>query len=104
LARRHLKEGTLVLYDVTSTYLEGRHCELAHPGYSRDRRSARPQLVIGLLCASDGCPVAVEVVAGNTADPATVASQIAKLKDRFKLKRVVVVGDRGMITDARIEQ
>ena len=104
LARRHLKEGTLVLYDVTSTYLEGSHCPLAHHGYSRDKRSDRPQLVIGLLCASDGCPVAVEVFEGNTADPATVASQIAKLKDRFKLKRVVVVGDRGMITDARIEQ
>jgi hypothetical protein len=104
LARRHLKEGTLVLYDVTSTYLEGRHCELAHHGYSRDKRSDRPQLVIGLLCASDGCPVAVEVFAGNIADPATVASQIAKLKDRFKLKRVVMVGDRGMVTDARIEQ
>jgi transposase len=104
LARRHLKEGALVLYDVTSTYLEGRHCPLAHHGYSRDKRGDRPQLVIGLLCAADGCPVAVEVFEGNTADPATVASQISKLKDRFKLKRVVVVGDRGMITDARIEQ
>jgi hypothetical protein len=104
IARRRLKEGALVLHDVTSTYLEGRHCELAHHGYSRDKRGDRPQLVIGLLCASDGCPVAVEVFEGNTADPATVASQIAKLKDRFKLKRVVVVGDRGMITDARIEQ
>jgi transposase len=104
LARRHLKEGALVLYDVTSTYLEGRHCPLAHHGYSRDHRADRPQLVIGLLCAADGCPVAVEVFEGNTADPATVASQISKLKDRFKLKRVVVVGDRGMITDARIEQ
>lgn len=104
LARRHLSEGTLVLYDVTSTYLEGRCCPLAHRGYSRDHRADRPQLVIGLLCAADGCPVAVEVFDGNTADPATVASQIAKLKDRFKLKRVVVVGDRGMITDARIEQ
>ena len=104
LARRHLREGTLVLYDVTSTYLEGSHCPLAHHGYSRDKRADRPQLVIGLLCASDGCPVAVEVFEGNTADPATVASQISKLKDRFKLRRVVVVGDRGMITDARIEQ
>jgi hypothetical protein len=104
LARRHLKEGTLVLYDVTSTYLEGRHCPLAHHGYSRDKRGDRPQLVIGLLCTSDGCPVAIEVLAGNTADPATVAGQISKLKDRFNLKRVVVVGDRGMITDARIKQ
>jgi transposase len=104
LARRHLKEGALVLYDVTSTYLEGRHCELARHGYSRDKRGDRPQLVIGLLCAADGCPVAVEVFEGNTADPATLAAQIGKLKDRFKLKRVVLVGDRGMITDARIEE
>ena len=104
LARRHLKEGALVLYDVTSTYLEGRHCPLARHGYSRDKRGDRPQLVIGLLCASDGCPVAVEVFEGNTADPATLAAQIGKLKDRFKLKRVVLVGDRGMITDARIEE
>jgi hypothetical protein len=103
LARRHLKEGALVLYDVTSTYLEGRHCELARHGYSRDHRGDRPQLVIGLLCAADGCPVAVEVFAGNTADPATLAAQIGKLKDRFNLKRVVMVGDRGMITTARIE-
>ena len=104
LARRHLKEGALVLYDVTSTYLEGRHCELARHGYSRDKRSDRPQLVIGLLCASDGCPVAIEVFAGNTADPATLAAPIGPLKDRFNLKRVVMVGDRGMITDARIEE
>jgi DDE family transposase len=104
LARRHLKEGALVLYDVTSTYLEGRHCELARHGYSRDKRGDRPQLVIGLLCAADGCPVAVEVFAGNTADPATLAAQIGKLKDRFNLKRVVMVGDRGMITTARIEE
>jgi len=104
LARRHLRDGALVLYDVTSTYLEGRHCELARHGYSRDKRPDRPQLVIGLLCASDGCPVAVEVFEGNTADPATLAAQIGKLKDRFKLKRVVLVGDRGMITDARIEE
>jgi hypothetical protein len=104
LARRHLREGALVLYDVTSTYLEGRHCALARHGYSRDKRGDRPQLVIGLLCASDGCPVAVEVFEGNTADPATLAAQIGRLKDRFRLKRVVLVGDRGMITDARIEE
>lgn len=104
LARRHLKDGMLVLYDVTSTYLEGKCCELAKHGYSRDGRPDRPQLVIGLLCAADGCPVAVEVFAGNTADPATVASQISKLKDRFRLRHVALVGDRGMITSARIEQ
>jgi hypothetical protein len=104
LARRHLKNGMLVLYDVTSTYLEGRCCPLARHGYSRDSRSDRPQLVIGLLCAADGCPVAVEVFEGNTADPATVAAQIAKLKQRFRLRHVVMVGDRGMLTRARIEQ
>jgi hypothetical protein len=104
LARRHLKNGMLVLYDVTSTYLEGRCCPLARHGYSRDSRGDRPQLVIGLLCAADGCPVAVEVFEGNTADPATVASQVAKLKQRFRLRHVVLVGDRGMLTAARIEQ
>jgi hypothetical protein len=104
LARRHLKNGALVLYDVTSTYLEGRCCPLARHGYSRDSRGDRPQLVIGLLCAADGCPVAVEVFEGNTADPATVASQIAKLKQRFRLRHVVLVGDRGMLSSARIEQ
>jgi hypothetical protein len=104
LARRHLKNGTLLLYDVTSTYLEGRCCELARYGYSRDHRRDRPQLVIGLLCAADGCPVAVEVFAGNTADPATLAAQIDKLKQRFALHRVVMVGDRGLLTEARISE
>jgi hypothetical protein len=104
LARRHLNDGTLLLYDVTSTYLEGRCCELAQYGFSRDHRSDRPQLVIGLLCAADGCPVAVEVFEGNTADPKTLASQIGKLKGRFNLQRVVMVGDRGLLTDARINE
>jgi hypothetical protein len=104
LARRHLKDGMLVLYDVTSTYLEGHCCPLAQLGYSRDHRGDRPQLVIGLLCAFDGCPVAVEVFDGNTGDPTTVPKQIDKLKQHFNLKRVVLVGDRGMITDARIAQ
>ena len=104
LARRHLKDGALLLYDVTSTYLEGRCCELAQHGYSRDHRSDRPQIVIGLMCAADGCPVAVEVFEGNTADPVTLSVQIDKLKQRFKLQRVVMVGDRGVLTSARIEQ
>jgi hypothetical protein len=104
LARRHLKDGTLVLYDVTSSYLEGRCCELARFGYSRDGRADRPQIVFGLLCAADGCPVAVEVFEGDTSDPKTLAVQIDKLKKRFGLKRVVLVGDRGMITSARIEE
>jgi hypothetical protein len=104
LAKRHLRDGSLVLCDVSSSYLEGRKCELARFGYSRDGRRDRPQIVFGLLCAADGCPVAVEVFEGDTADPATLAPQIGKLKERFRLTRVVVVGDRGLLTSARIEQ
>ena len=102
LARRHLRDGALVLYDVSSSWLEGRCCELARFGYSRDGKKGNLQIVYGLLCAADGCPVAVEVFAGNTADPTTLSAQIAKLKERFGLSRVVLVGDRGMITSARI--
>jgi len=102
LARRHLAGGTLVLYDVSSSYLEGRCCPLARHGYSRDHRGDRLQIVYGLLCNGDGCPVAIEVFEGDTADPATLAAQVDKLKARFALERVVVVGDRGMITSARI--
>jgi hypothetical protein len=102
LARRHLKDGALVLYDVSSSWLEGRCCELARFGYSRDGKKGKLQIVYGLLCAADGCPVAVEVFEGNTADPMTLATQIDKLKARFGLSRVVLVGDRGMITSARI--
>jgi transposase len=104
LARRHLKDGVLVLYDVSSSYFEGRHCPLARHGYSRDHRGDRLQIVYGLLCTRDGLPVAVEVFDGNTADPATLGSQVSKLKQRFGLSRVVLVGDRGMITSARIEE
>jgi transposase len=104
LARRHLKDGMLVLYDVTSTYFEGRTCELARFGYSRDGRPHKLQIVFGLLCTAEGCPVAVEVFEGNVGDPATLASQIDKLKRRFRLKRVVLIGDRGMITAARLEE
>jgi Transposase DDE domain len=102
LARRHLCEGTLVLYDVSSSYVEGRCCELANFGHSRDHRSDKMQIVYGLLCSPDGCPIAIEVFEGNTGDPSTVGNQITKLKERFGLTRVVMVGDRGMITDARI--
>lgn len=104
LARRHLKGGCLVLYDLTSSYLEGRRCPLAHYGYSRDGKPGKLQIVYGLLCAADGCPVAVEVFDGNVGDPSTLAAQVAKLKQRFKLDRVVLVGDRGMITQARIRE
>ena len=102
LARRHLKDGALVLYDVSSSWLEGRCCELARFGYSRDGKKGKLQIVYGLLCAADGCPVAVEVFEGNTTDPMTLSTQIDKLKERFGLSRVVLVGDRGMITSARI--
>src|ERR1700753_4193015 len=104
LARRHPKNGALLLYDCPSTYPEGHCCELAQHGYSRDHRGDRPQIVIGLMCAADGCPVAVEVFEGNTADPLTLSVQIDKLKQRFQLQRVVMVGDRGLLTSARIEQ
>ena len=102
LARRHLKDGVLVLYDVSSSYVEGRHCPLAQFGYSRDHRRDRPQIVYGLLCTREGLPIAIEVFEGNTGDPSTVRSQVDKLKARFGLTRVVLVGDRGMITAARI--
>jgi hypothetical protein len=102
LAKRHLKGGTLVLYDVSSSYLEGRCCALARRGYNRDGKKGKLQIVYGLLCAADGCPVAIEVFDGDTADPVTLASQISKLKQRFGLTHVVLVGDRGMITQARI--
>jgi hypothetical protein len=103
LARKHLSKGTLVLYDVTSTYFEGRTCPLARRGYSRDGKRDKLQILFGLLCASDGCPVAVEVFEGNVADPVTLTAQVEKLKQRFRLAHVVVVGDRGMITETRIE-
>jgi transposase len=104
LAKRHLQNGTLVLYDVSSSYMEGRCCPLAKRGYSRDGKKGTLQIVYGLLCAPDGCPVAIEVFDGNTGDPTTLAPQIDKLKQRFGLSHVVLVGDRGMITEARITE
>jgi transposase len=104
LAQRHLQEGSLVLYDVTSTYFEGRRCPLARFGHSRDERRGNLQIVFGLLTNQEGCPVAVEVFEGNTGDPKTVAAQIRKLRQRFGLKQVVMVGDRGMLTSARIRE
>lgn len=102
LARRHLEDGVLVLYDVSSSYFEGRCCPLARYGHSRDHRKDRPQIVYGLLCTREGLPIAVEVFDGNTADPSTLSAQIEKVKDRFGISRLVLVGDRGMITSARI--
>jgi len=104
LARAHLVGSTLVLYDLTSTWLTGRCCELAARGHSRDGKRDDPQIVFGLICTADGCPIAVEVFAGNTGDPATVAAQVSKLKQRFGIERITWVGDRGMLTSARIEQ
>ena len=104
LARRHLVGSTLVLYDLTSTWLTGRCCELAARGHSRDGKRDDPQIVFGLVCTSQGCPIAVEVFKGNTADPATVAAQVTKLKQRLGIERIAWVGDRGMLTSARIEQ
>jgi transposase len=103
LARRHLGEGTLVLYDVSSSYFEGRSCPLAQLGYSRDRRPGTLQLVYGLLCAPDGCPVAVDVFAGSLHDDKTLPAQVDKLRERFRLRSVVVVSDRGMVTKANLE-
>jgi len=103
LARRHLKDGELVLYDVSSSYFEGRSCELARLGYSRDQKRGTPQIVYGLLCDRPGRPIAVEVFSGELHDDKTLPSQIEKLKARFGLGRVVVVSDRGMVTKANLE-
>jgi transposase len=91
LARKYLRDGTLVLYDVSSSYLEGRCCELAELGYNRDGKKGKLQIAYGLLCAPDGCPVAIEVFEGNTADPRTLGAQIDKIKSRFALKNVVML-------------
>ena len=104
LAKRHLGSGCTVLYDLSSSYFEGRSCPLAKHGYSRDHRGDRPQINYGLLCSDEGIPVAIEVVEGNVGDPKTIPAQVAKLKERFGLDRVVVVGDRGMVTEARIRE
>jgi len=104
LAKRQLQDGAMVLYDLTSTYFEGRHCPLAKLGHSRDDKSGTPQIVFGLLTNAAGCPVAVEVFEGNTSDPKTVAKQVDKLRLRFGLHKVILVGDRGMITSARIRE
>jgi transposase len=103
LARRHLAEGGLVLYDLTSVYLEGRQCELARRGYNRDGKRGLPQIEFGLITNAEGCPVGIDVFEGNLADPVTVAGQVDKIKEGFGIAQVVLVGDRGMLTSARIE-
>lgn len=104
LAQHHLHDGALVLYDVSSTYFEGRCRPLAQLGHSRDGKRDKLQVVFGLLCNRAGCPIAVEVFEGNTGDPKTLACQLQKLRTTFGLSRVVLVGDRGMITEARIRE
>lgn len=104
LARLHLKEGSLALYDLTSTYYEGSTCALAQRGHNRDKKKGKLQINIGLLCDEDGRPVSCEAFPGNTGDPKTVASQVRKLRKDFRLKKVILVGDRGMLTQARIDE
>ena len=104
LAERHFKQGDLALYDVTSTYFEGKCCPIAKRGHNRDGKKDKLQVVFGLLSSVVGCPVGVQVFAGNTGDPKTLASQTRKLREDFGLSRVIVVGDRGMITSARIRE
>jgi Transposase DDE domain len=104
LAARHLAGGTLVLYDVSSAAFEGRTCPLGAIGHPKDGVRGRLQIVYGLLTSKEGIPVAIEVFAGNTGDPTTVAAQVSKVKDRFGITRVVLVGDRGMLTAARLRE
>ena len=104
LSKRHLHEGVLVLYDLTSSYFEGTTCPLAKRGHNRDGKKGKLQVEYGLLCNAAGVPVAVEVFEGNTADPMTLGSQIQKVRDRFGIRKLVLVGDRGMITQARIDE
>ncbi len=104
LAGRHPRGGTLILHDVSSSYLEGKQCPLAAFGHSRDGKKGKKQITCGLLCSEEGCPVAVEVFSGNTADPATVAGQVEKIRERFGIKRIALIGDRSMLTTARIRE
>ena len=104
LAARHLSEGGLVLYDVSSSFYEGRTCPLAQFGHDRDGKNGLPIIVYGVMTNGEGCPVAVSIYAGNTGDPTTVADQIEKLRERFGIERVVMVGDRGMLTQPQINK
>ena len=104
LAARHLAGGTLVLYDVSSAAFEGRTCPLGAIGHPKDGVRGRLQIVYGLLTSPEGIPVAIEVFKGNTGDPATVAAQVTRVKDRFGITKVVLVGDRGMLTAARLRE
>ena len=103
-SRPRLNDNTLMLYDLTSSYFEGHTCPLARRGHSRDGKRGTLQIVFGLLCTAQGCPIAVEVFEGSTGDPKTVAAQVDKIRNRFGLQPVVLVGDRGMLTGARIRE
>jgi transposase len=102
LARRHVKDEGYVLYDLSSSYLEGRHCELGALGYSRDGKRGKLQITYGLCCSPEGRPISIEVHPGNTADPSSLQSAVTRVKERFGIRRLVFVGDRGMITEARV--
>ncbi len=102
LAARHLREGGMALFDLSSSWVEGRHCALAAFGYSRDGKKGKAQIEYGLLTSRDGCPVAVRVFAGNTADPAAFTQAVTAVREKFGITEAVMVGDRGMITSARI--
>ena len=104
LAKKHLQDGSPILYDMSSSYYTGTHCSLAMFGHNRDGANGYPQVNYGLLCNAEGCPVAIEVFEGNTADPATLEAQVQKIRSRFHIERLVLVGDRGMITSKRIEE
>lgn len=104
LAKRHLQDGTLILYDVSSSYYTGHKSELVAFGHNRDGKQGFPQIVYGLLCNAEGCPIAIEVFPGNTADPKTFSAQVDTVRRRFGIQRVVFVGDRGMITSKRIDE
>lgn len=102
LASRHLQNGSLILYDLTSTYVEGTECSLAAYGYSRDQKKGKQQIVFGILCNQEGCPIAVEIFEGNSLDYKTLGQQISKVQQRFGISQVVWVGDRGTITNANL--
>lgn len=106
LASKHLQNGCLVLYDITSSYFEGEYenSEIVDYGYNRDQKSGHKQIVIGLLCSAEGCPIGCEVFSGNTNDATTVEGKVAELRNQYELEKIVFVGDRGMITEARLEK
>ena len=104
LAKKHLSNGCTLLYDTSSSYFEGSKCPLAKRGYSRDKKKGKLQINYGLICDIEGRPIAIEVFEGNTRDPATLSSQIEKVKNKFNISKVVFVADRGVITQARIDE